>query len=78
MSQNTTPASTNTGRDDQAQPAPAEVAQEYLAGPFGEGDLTGQPRLHPLSQPVAWNGQPPCGSTYNARPTDANLPMSEC
>ena len=54
-----------------AQPAPAGVAQQYLAGPFGEGDLTGQPRLHPLFQPVAWNGQPPCGSIYSARPTDA-------
>ena len=54
-----------------AQPAPAGVAQQYLAGPFGEGDLTGRPRLHPLFQPVAWNGQPPCGSIYSARPTDA-------
>ena len=51
------------------QPAPAGVAQQYLTGPFGEGDLTGQPRLHPLFQPVAWNGQPPCGSIYSARPT---------
>jgi hypothetical protein len=51
MSQNTTPATTNTTRGDPAQPAPGLVAQQYLAGPSSKGDLTGQPRLtHPLSQ----------------------------
>jgi hypothetical protein len=76
MSQNTTPATTKTGPDDPAQPAPAEAAQPHLTGPSGEDDLTGRPRLHLPSQPAARNGQPPCGSTYNARPTDAVLPNS--
>jgi len=73
MSQNTTPASTNTTRGDPAQPAPAGGGAAVPRRPIRPGDLAGQPRLHPPSQPVARNGQPPCRSIYSARPTDAQV-----
>ena len=77
MSQNTTPASTNTTRGDPALPAPGGVAQQYLAGPSSKGDLTGQPRLtHSPSQLPGTGNHRAVPSTAHDRPTRESADVS--
>jgi hypothetical protein len=72
MTQNTTPASANTTRGDPAQPAPAGVAQHYLAGPSGAGDRNGTAEAAP-TLPASC---PPGNHTRPANPVfRSNFPL---